>query len=117
MFVAKYLFYFTDETNSITLYHNMKLHVSTKYVVFLKTLMHTKPTIKLYFCISDRNENSKFYVSLTVHPGVIFVNNQLDEKLFMYVYFYSLRVSGSHVPIIRRIIVPMRHLVYVTLCR
>jgi len=33
----------------------------------------------------------------------------------MYVYFYSLHVSGSHEPIIRRIIVSMRHLVYVTL--
>ena len=32
-------------------------------------------------------------------------------------YFYSLHVSGSHVSIIRRIIVSMRHLVYVTLCR
>ena len=35
---------------------------------------------------------------------LIFVNNQLDAQLFfMYVYFCSLRVSGSHVPIIRRI--------------
>jgi len=34
----------------------------------------------------------------------IFVNNQLDAQFFIiYVYFYSLRVSGSHVPIIRRI--------------
>jgi len=32
-------------------------------------------------------------------------------------YFYSLHVSGNHVAIIRRIIVSMRHLVYVTLCR
>jgi len=31
------------------------------------------------------------------------VNNQLDVQFFIYVYFYSLRVSGSHVPIIRRI--------------
>ena len=55
-----------------------------------------------------------FYVLLTVHVGTIFVNNQLDAQLFMYNYFYSLHVSGSHVPIIRRIIVSMRHLVYVT---
>jgi hypothetical protein len=49
---------------------------------------------------------------------MIFINNQLDAQLFfVYVYFYSLHVSGSHVPIIRRIIVSMRHLVYVTLCR
>ena len=35
---------------------------------------------------------------------LILVNNQLDAQLFfMYVYFYSLHVSGSHVPIIRRI--------------
>jgi len=32
----------------------------------------------------------------------------------MYVYFHSLHISGSRVPIIRRIIVSMRHLVYVT---
>jgi len=41
----------------------------------------------------------------------------LDAQFFMYVYFYSLHDSGSHVPIIRRIIETMRHLVYVTLCR
>ena len=47
---------------------------------------------------------SKFYVLLPVHIGIIFVNNQLDAQFFfMYIYFYSLHVSGSHVPIIRRI--------------
>jgi hypothetical protein len=35
---------------------------------------------------------------------VIFVNNQLDELFFlMHAYCYSLHVSDSHVPIIRRI--------------
>jgi len=55
-----------------------------------------------------------FFVLLTGHPGMILVNNQLDAQFFMYVYFYSLHVSGSHVHIIRRIIVSMRHLVCVT---
>jgi len=56
------------------------------------------------------------YVLLTVHPGMILVNNQLDEQFFfMYVYFNSLHGSGSHVPTIRRIIVSIRHLVYITL--
>jgi hypothetical protein len=48
-----------------------------------------------------------FNVLLTVqHLGIILVNNQLDAQFFfMYVYFNSLRVSGSHVLIIiRRII-------------
>ena len=36
---------------------------------------------------------------------------------FSYVYFYSLHVSCSQVPIIRRIIVSMWHLVYFTLSR
>jgi len=58
-----------------------------------------------------------FYVLLTVHPGMILVNNRLDAQFFMYVYSYSLRVSGSHVPIARRIVVTIRRLVYVTLCR
>ena len=35
---------------------------------------------------------------------VIFVNNRLNAQFFfMYVYFYSLHVSDSYVPIIRRI--------------
>ena len=46
---------------------------------------------------------------------MILVHNQPDAQFFMYVYFYSLHVSGSHVPIIRRIVVSMRHLVYVIL--
>ena len=38
-----------------------------------------------------------------MHLRIIFVNNQLDAQFFfIYVYFYSLHVSGSHVPIIRR---------------
>jgi len=42
-------------------------------------------------------------IKLDLTP-VIFVNNQLDAQFFfIYVYFYSLYVSGSHVPIIRRI--------------
>jgi len=49
----------------------------------------------------------EFYVPLTVHLGMIFVNNQLDAQFFMYVYIYSLHILGSHVPIIRRIIVSM----------
>jgi len=55
---------------------------------------------------------------LTVHLGTVFVNNQLDAQFFfMYVYFCSLHVSGSQVPIIRRINLSIRHLVYVTLYR
>jgi len=46
-----------------------------------------------------------FHVLLTVHPVMILVNNQHDAQFFLYVYFYSLHISGSHVPIIRRIIV------------
>jgi hypothetical protein len=45
-----------------------------------------------------------FYVLLTVCFGIIFVNNLLDAQFFfVYVYFYSLHVLGSRVPIIRRI--------------
>ena len=79
-------------------------------------------TKELFNLIGKINKNcelcwTEFYVLSTVHPGMILVNNQLGAQFFMYVYFYSIHVSGSHVPIIRRIIVSMRHLVYVTLCR
>jgi hypothetical protein len=54
-------------------------------------------------------------ISWFMHPGLhvgatqdiplkVFVINQLDKQFFfMYVYFYSLHVSGNHVPIIRNI--------------
>ena len=49
------------------------------------------------------------------HTLIVFANNQLDAHFFfMNVYFYYVHVSGSHVPIIRRI-VSTRHLVYVNL--
>ena len=48
---------------------------------------------------------------------MILVNNQPDVQFFMYVYFYSLHVSDSNVPIIKRIIVSVPHLAYVTLCK
>jgi len=34
---------------------------------------------------------------------MILVNYQPDPQFFMYVYFYSLHVSGSHVPIMRKV--------------
>jgi len=62
-------------------------------------------------------EKTCFLCFVDLRPGMILVNKQLDAQFFMYVYFYSLHVSGSHVPIIRRISGSMWHLVYVTLCR
>jgi len=54
--------------------------------------------------LDDLKLLQEFYVLLTVHLGIILVNNQLDAQFFfIYVYFYSLHVSVSHVPIIRRI--------------
>jgi hypothetical protein len=49
---------------------------------------------------------------------VLFVNNQLDAQFFyMYIYFYSLHISGSHMcPSLAELTVSI-HLVYVTLHR
>jgi len=42
------------------------------------------------------------YIHQQIYAYLIFVRNQLGAQFFfMYVYFYSLHVSGSHVPIIR----------------
>jgi len=47
----------------------------------------------------------------------IIVNNQLDAQFFfMYVYFYSLHVSRSHVPIIRRINLFQYGIWYMSFC-
>ena len=62
------------------------------------------------------------YVTLCRWPSgmqehMLLHTRRSSTQFFMYVYSYSLHVSGSHMPIIRRIIVSMRHLIYVTLCR
>ena len=50
------------------------------------------------------NMGAHFYVLLTVHLGIILVNNQLDTHFFfLYIYFDSLHVSSNPVLIIRRI--------------
>jgi len=55
--------------------------------------------------------NVKFCNLLTVHLGIILVNNQLDAQFFsVYVYFDTLHVSSNHVLIIRR-------MAYITLSR
>jgi len=95
--------------------------------------------IFLYQSLSKTNENTQYkaevhlrtfailifvklvnikYNTETISTSIVaLVNNQHEAQFFMYVYLYSLHISGSHVPIIRRIIVTMRHLVYATLCR
>jgi len=86
-------------------------HLDQKLNVFIRDVT------RIYDVIFRQRTALTLYVLLTVNSGLILVNNQSDARFFMYVYFYSLHVSGSHVPIIRRIVVSVRHLVYVTLCR
>ena len=65
----------------------------------------------------NRTRSVTVYVLLTVHLSIIFVNNQRDAQIFfMYVYFYSLHVSGQPCNASSgELIVLIRHLVYVTL--
>ena len=64
-------------------------------------------------------ENAKIFNSYgltATQLTTIIVSIQHDAQFFsMYVYFCFLHVSGSHVSIIRRIIVSMWQLLYVTL--
>ena len=57
----------------------------------------------------------KLYVSLTVHLGVILVNNQL-YAFFSIIYFTSLHVSSNPVLIIRRIKLCQYIIWYISLC-
>jgi hypothetical protein len=44
-----------------------------------------------------------FYILVTVHLGIILMNNQIDTLPFMYIYFDSLHVSSNLMLIIRRV--------------
>jgi len=80
----------------------------TTIISLYSTLLTSWPVTTRFCCAASSLTPSVlymvFYVLLTVHLGLIFVNNQLDAQFFfIYVYFHSLHVSGSHVPITRRI--------------
>jgi len=58
-----------------------------------------------------------FYISLTVHLGIILVNNQLDAVLSnVFIYFTSLHVSSKPVPVTRRIELYQYIIWYISLC-
>ena len=106
-------------------FHPLSSHLANYFLVYLSILLfpnsYITPFWEFYFLpFYVHAQTNVIYVFLRfvdLHPGMILVNNQPDAQFFMYVYFYSLHISGSHVSIIRRIIVSMQHLVYVTLCR
>ena len=70
--------------------------------------------IYIYRPISFKVE---FCVLLTVHLGIIFVNNQLDAQFFFFCIFISIlyMFRTAMCPSSGELIVSIRHLVYVTL--
>jgi hypothetical protein len=63
------------------------------------------------------NECKEFYISLTVHLGIVIVNNQLDAFFSnVFIYFTSPHVSSNPVLIIRRIELYQYIIWYISLC-
>jgi len=89
--------------------HNLALR--TNYVIFTVLCLVFLSWMKIF--LSEHCYQTLLISIEIVHKNIL-VNNAIDVQFFKYVYFYSLHVSGSRVPIIGRIIVSMRHLVYVT---
>ena len=50
-----------------------------------------------------RHNNTFLYILVTLHLGIIPINNQLDAQFLLYNYFDSLHVSSNLVLIIRRV--------------
>jgi len=47
---------------------------------------------------------NEFYALLTVHLGIVLVNNKLDTQFFfLYVYFYYIHIWSNPVLFIKRI--------------
>jgi len=59
-----------------------------------------------------------FYISLTVHLGIILVNNHLDAlfSIYLFIYFTSQHVSSNPALIIRRIKLYQYVIWYISLC-
>ena len=53
--------------------------------------------------ITCKLHEEKFHILVTTHLGIILMNNQLDVRSFIHIYFDSLHVSGNLVLIIRTV--------------
>ena len=120
-----YVYFFSLHVSSSHVPITRRIIVSMRHMVCV-TLCRLRSGMQKHMLLhtrrsstqSDINHVPYWYSNLYKHFLLILVNNQFDAQFFfMYVYFYSLHVSGSHVPITRRIIASMRHMVCVTLCR
>jgi len=99
-------FYKTVEPNFVT--HSAKLSCNYNiHHVYSNLKCIQLPTLTLITDISDhvtdlkRTVMTEFYVSLTVHLGIILVNNQLDALFSMYLLFH-LSTCFGHSVLIRR---------------
>ena len=69
-------------------------------------------------CLQDIHASKGFYVLLTVHCSIIFVNKPNWCKFFLYIFISIVyRFRAAMCPSSGEVIVSMRHLVYATLCR
>ena len=85
----------------------LKIRVRYGVIIFSPTVLHTMHHVSHHFltltCFSIgqchlhgalegslATHQNEFYVLLTLHPGMILVNNQLDVKLFFFCMFISI---------------------------
>jgi hypothetical protein len=98
----------SEETNKYETYE-IKVLLQNYYAVTFFAFIYLAQSFKIielrsiYIHVRLR-QTTFYYGKINKDKWVTFVNNQLDAQFsFMYIYFYSLHVSGNHVPIIRRI--------------
>ena len=72
----------------------------------------------MFFIHSSIDFVTNFYIMLTLHLGIIFVNNQLDAQFFSCMFINILYIfRATMCPSSGELIASIRHLVYVTLYR
>ena len=60
----------------------------------------------------------EFYILVTVHLGIISINNQLDAQFLLYIFIWILYMfSATLCSSSGESIISLQHLVYVSLCR
>jgi hypothetical protein len=85
------------------------------------TVRRSRVTRRGGFCAMGKllNLSVTIYISLTVHLGIILVNNQIDPLFFQCIYLFPFstcfKQPSTHHQENR--ILSVHHLVYVTLCR
>ena len=108
----------SEAVNDSFFYINIDIALNSFIILHILKLTSCLALFSGFFFF-QKTDCCEFYVLLTLHLGIFFVNNQLDAQFLFSCMFISIlyMFRAAMCPSSGKLIVSIRHLVHVTLYR